>query len=93
MDHIILDNIITRKDEVAAANMDGEIVMMNIETGNYYNLGKTGSIIWNMLESPISVETLIHGLMEKYNVTQQQCEVEVLSYLNELRGEGLIVIR
>jgi len=93
MDQIIKETIITRKEEIAFADMDGEIVMMNLEKGNYYNLGKTGSVVWNMLEKPISVETLIQDLLEKYYVTRQQCEEEVLFFLNELKKEGLIIIR
>lgn len=93
MEIVSISDIVMRNEEIIAANMDGEIVMMNIETGNYYNLGKTGSAIWNMLEHPISVETLIRELVEKYPVSRQQCEEETLTFLTELREEGLIVIR
>lgn len=32
---ISLQNIIQRNDEITTADMDGEIVMMSIHTGNY----------------------------------------------------------
>lgn len=93
MGDIMMQSILTRNRKITAAAMDEEIVMMNLDTGNYYNLGKTGSIIWNLLEQPISVELLIQQLMDNYRVTRQQCETETLSYLKELRAEGLIEIR
>ena len=42
----------TRKPDIIAANMDGEVVMMDIMSGKYYNLGTTDGAIWNLLESP-----------------------------------------
>jgi hypothetical protein len=86
-------SMITRKEEITASNMDGEIVMMNIETGNYYNLGKTGSVIWTLLENPITVDALIEKLLKKYHVSRQQCEDEVMAFLNEVYIEGLIMVR
>lgn len=93
MSRINIENIIARNEEILAVDMDGEIVMMNLETGNYYNLGRTGSVIWNMIQYPITVDKLIQELFERYNVDRQQCVDEVLVYLSELSDEGLIVIR
>lgn len=72
--------------------MDGETVMMNIETGKYYNLGTMGSIIWGMIAVPLSVESLIGKLLEKYEVGQERCEDEVLSFLGEIYKEGLVKV-
>jgi hypothetical protein len=93
MDNINMQNIITRNEKIMVADMDDEIVTMNIETGNYYNLGKTGSVIWNMLERPISVEALIEELKKKYNVSEEQCKEETLAFLNQLNKEGLITVK
>ena len=88
-----LQSIIARNEEITAANMDGEVVMMNIDTGNYYNLGRTGSVIWNLLEEPVSVESLIDKLTDIYQVGRTQCEEELQAFLTELSREGLVIIR
>jgi hypothetical protein len=93
MNKITLQSIISAKKEIVAADMDGDTVMMSVEAGKYYNLGTTGGMIWKMLESPISVATLITKLLEKYEVTREQCETEVLSFLNEVQKEGLLEVQ
>jgi hypothetical protein len=93
MDRISINTVITRNAEIVTADMDSETVMMSIDTGKYYNLGKTGSIIWGMLETPLSVESLVNSLLDKYDVGREQCEKEVLSFLKDTYKEGLITIR
>lgn len=92
MEDIALSSVIVKNAEIVTADMDGETVMMSIETGKYYNLGKMGSIIWGMLDTPLSVETLLEKLMEKFNVGRGQCEKEVSSFLSETYKEGLVTI-
>ena len=71
--------------------MDGETVMMSIETGKYYNLGKMGSVIWAMLETPLSAEELINKLLDAYNVGREQCEKDVIPFLSELERNNIIL--
>jgi hypothetical protein len=93
MNKITLQSIISAKKEIVAADMDGDTVMMSVEAGKYYNLGTIGGVIWKMLASPISVATLITKLLERYEVTREQCETEVLSFLNEVQKEGLLEVQ
>ncbi|MFZ2959945.1 MAG: lasso peptide biosynthesis PqqD family chaperone [Candidatus Ozemobacteraceae bacterium] len=93
MRNISLDSIITLKKEIVTADLDSETVMMSVETGKYYSLGKMGSNIWRIIEDSITVENLVLKLLEKYQVTRLQCEAEVLSFLNETYKEGLIEIK
>ena len=93
MKDFTLQSIVARNAEIVTADMDGETVMMRVETGKYYSLGKMGSTIWAMLEEPLSVEAMIGRLMEQYAVEREQCEKEVLSFLCDTQEEGLIEIK
>jgi hypothetical protein len=90
MNEITLQTIISAKKEIVAADMDGDTVMMSIEAGKYYNLGKMGGVIWGMMAEPVSVETVVAKLLEQYEVMREQCEREVLSFLSEMNREGLL---
>jgi len=92
MEGITLDSVIARNAEIVTADMDGETVMMSVETGKYYNLGKTGSVIWSLLGEPLSVGALVGKLLDKYDVGREQCEKEVLAFLAETYKEGLIKV-
>jgi hypothetical protein len=90
MSDITVNSILSCNKEILAANMDSEIVMMRVETGKYYSLGKMGSVIWSMLESPVSVQSIIDTLLDKYQIERDQCEREVLEFLNQASREGLL---
>ncbi|KIL52972.1 lasso peptide biosynthesis PqqD family chaperone [Jeotgalibacillus campisalis] len=74
------------------SNMDGEIVMLSIENGKYYNLGDIGGAIWGKIEKPVAISTLIHELISEYEVDASECEQQVMSFLDQLGKENLIAI-
>lgn len=90
MNTLSTTSIIVRNTEIVTANMDGETVMMSIENGKYYNLGKVGSAIWERIEEPISIEMLIEKLLEQYAVGREQCLTEVMKFLSDTAKEGLV---
>lgn len=92
MEKLNLHSVIIRKKEIIASDMDGETVMLSIETGKYYNLGKLGGVIWELLENSIKIQEIVNKLIEEYDVTRTQCEEEVISFANELYKQGLIEV-
>lgn len=86
------NNVITQNQGNIISNMDGELVMLSIEKGNYYNLGVLGGEIWSLIEKPIKISDLLDKLISQYDVSQQECEEEVLSFLSDLYNEGLIIL-
>lgn len=72
------------------SDMGGEKVMMNIRNGNYYNLGRIGGRIWELLRDPITAAELVETLMSEYEVEQSVCKEHVDSFLMHLMEEHLI---
>ena len=84
--------LITRDQTPVTADMDGELVMMSIERGNYYGLGEVGSEIWRLLETPLRVSELTHILQEQYEVDATTCSADIITFLEQLHNEGLITL-
>ncbi|MEC2076074.1 lasso peptide biosynthesis PqqD family chaperone [Metabacillus fastidiosus] len=85
-----LNTQIVRSEGFVASDMDGEKVMMSIANGKYYNLGETGGVIWDFLQSPVSINQIVTKLMSEYDVEERVCREEVLSFLVLLYKEGLV---
>jgi len=83
--------IIQRNNDILASDIDGEKVMMSIQQGEYYGLGKTGSFIWDNIEQPITIKDLADLITEKYEVNKEQCLQDILPFLNDLAEKKLIV--
>jgi hypothetical protein len=88
---ISLNSKVVQSEGNISSDMDGEKVMLSISQGKYYNLGKTGGIIWDSIREITLVSELIQSLMAEYAVEAAECEQEVLPFLELLLREGLIL--
>ncbi|WP_186673046.1 lasso peptide biosynthesis PqqD family chaperone [Sporosarcina sp. BP05] len=73
------------------SDMDGEKVMLSVQSGKYYNLGQLGGEIWELMNEPISIETVVVTLQSRYDVEKTECEEQVAEFLTQLLDEGLII--
>ncbi|ASK63710.1 PqqD family protein [Virgibacillus phasianinus] len=83
-------SILSQEQGNIVSDMDGEKVMLSIHNGKYYNLGHMGGEIWEQIKDPITTEDLIAYLMDHYDVERDECQEQVLSFLNLLLDEKLI---
>ena len=91
---IEMPTVVSRSGAVVSADMDDdEIVMMNVEKGMYYGMDDIESHIWELMERPLSVSQLCDTLMERYDVTREVCQEDVLGFLHQLHEEGLVEFR
>ncbi|MEI5907728.1 lasso peptide biosynthesis PqqD family chaperone [Bacillus spongiae] len=74
------------------SDMNGEKVMLSISNGKYYNLGDVGGRIWELIDNPLPISTLVTKLMAEYEISKQECEEQVLSFLELLRQEQLVIV-
>jgi hypothetical protein len=87
-----LSSTVVRSDTVIASEIDGEVVMMNVEHGSYSWLDAIGSEIWDMLKSSRRVSEICEILMEHYDVEKKSCEEDVLAFLNALASKNIIAV-
>lgn len=72
------------------SDMDGDKVMMSVQTGKYYNMGTTGGRIWELVAFPSAFDQIVSALCSEYKIERVKCEEQVSSFLNLLLQEGLI---
>ena len=82
----------SRRPDIITADMDGEVVMMDIMTGKYYNLGATGGMIWGLLESPKTLDNIVDELTKKYDIDRPTCTLQVESFLKSGLEKGLFIL-
>jgi hypothetical protein len=87
-----LSTVVVRSEKVLASDIDGEIVMMSVEHGTYSGLDSIGSEIWSLLENPRRVSEIRDIMMKRYDVQQEQCEEDILAYLNDLASDDTIKV-
>ena len=87
------DTVLQRKQDILFNKVDGEVVMLSIENGEYYGMDKVGSRIWELLEYPIKLHQIISILLNEFLVSYEICLSETVKYLNQLINKNLIFIK
>lgn len=78
------------KDQMFSA-VSGETVILHYQTGLYYHLNQTGTLIWKLLEQgPKSFDQLRSQLIDVYNIDQETCDTDLQNLLNHLIDEKLV---
>lgn len=88
--NLSINHMIVQGKGNIVSDMDQEKVMLSISNGKYYNLGEVGGRIWELVELPTCVSHLVTTLVSEYDVDLVECQVQVLSFLENLLAEGII---
>lgn len=75
-----------------SSNLDGEEVILDVETGVYYGLNPVGAHIWALVQEPCAISTICATLQEEYEVDPAQCRQDVLLLLSQLADARLIEV-
>jgi len=71
-------------------NIDGETVILNLDSGNYYSVVDAGADIWGYIEKGAPVSEILPLIRENYACNGDE-EDAVHSFLNHLQQEGLVI--
>jgi hypothetical protein len=69
---------------------DTEAVLLHLDTKRYYTLNETGTRIWELLQQGRSTQEIVQALQEDYAVTDEEVIPVLLTFVEELRQEGLV---
>lgn len=77
-------------DDVLAAHLEGEAVLLQMETKNYYRLNATAAAVYKGLERGLGREALVDDLCAQFEVERPVAAAEVDRLLGELAERGLV---
>ncbi len=80
-----------RNGDWLGAALGVEWVMMSIESGNYLTLSRVGSRVWDLMESPKTIDELCALLVREFSVAPDACRHDVTRFIEEMIGHGAIV--
>ena len=80
------------KANVVSEKFDNEIVIINLESGNYYSLEGIGFDTWSLIEKGNTLDKIIEWIISRYDSGKaEEINKLVRKFMAELRDEGLII--
>ena len=77
--------------DVVAQDVGDGLVLLNLRTGIYWGLNRTGAAIWRGIENRTRIETICKNLLAEFDGPEGELIAAVHHLLSELAGERLIV--
>lgn len=85
--------IIVAAQEHISCDLDGEVAILDMQSGTYYGLNAVGTRIWQLLQEPRMAYEVREALLEEYEVEPEACERDVFALLQTLADKGLIEVK
>ena len=88
-----LNQKITFSETVFAQEVDGEMVLLDMNSENYFGLDEVGTAIWQAMQESGSLEKVYQAMLEQYEVEPEVLQKDLLDFVQKLNDSGLAEIK
>lgn len=82
--------ILAKSPTTAWRLIEGEAVILSLETKVLRGLNPVGSRVWELIDGQRSVEEIITAIVQEFDVTPQAAAEDVKRFVRELLDKGLV---
>ena len=84
---------IARSREIAARELDGEMMIMSARDSTLFNLNAVGTAIWNAADGTTSLKDIVqHRVCAEFDVEPAQALEDAENFVRELAEHGILVL-
>ncbi|MCW5983229.1 MAG: PqqD family protein [Bryobacteraceae bacterium] len=86
-------SIVVNTDKIAHELVEGEVIIINLETGAYYHLVDAGVEAWQAIERNVTREQFVQAMASRCAGESGAAVAAVNAFLDELIREEIVVLR
>ena len=82
-------------EDFVHADVDEELVLMDVERGLFYGLKDTGQATWDLIDEATGwhlIGALISALCEEFDVDEETCLRDLAVFIDEMEEAGLVEV-
>lgn len=87
------DSVFGRRDRVMVQQVEGESVLLDIDSGEYFSLNAVGGRVWELTDGARSVGGIIATICAEYDVDPDIASRDTGELIDSLAEAGLVVER
>lgn len=72
--------------------VDGETVLLQLDTGKYFGLNRTGTRVWQLILESATSERIISAIGAEFGAPEEVVARDLADLFNELTVQGLLVV-
>ena len=81
---------IARPDYLVASEVDGEMVVLNVENGYFFHLNGVGAQVWDALQQPMTFGDLCRAMEVRFEVDPATCRADIAGFVAQMARSGLV---
>lgn len=89
---VSLDATVRIPEDVVFRELDGEAVLLNLESGIYFGLDPVGTRIWQLVEEHQTLRRVLDALQAEYEAPAADLESDLVRFVDQLHGKGLLTV-
>ena len=78
-------------DRVAAKEVGGELVLLDLEDGSFLVARGTGPRVWDLVSSGTGVQEIVRTVAARYGKSPEEVRVDVERFVEDLIERGFLV--
>ncbi len=88
-----LNQKIIFSERVFAQEVDGEMVLLDMESENYFGLDEVGTSIWQAMQEKKTLQEVFEVLLEQYDVEEEVLKKDLSDFVDKLLKSGLVEVK
>ena len=82
--------LITSTEDQVSCNLEGQSLLLQVSSGNYFGLNQVGSLVWESVQKGTTFDQIVADVLQAYDAERKRVEDDVEELLSTLESEGLI---
>lgn len=84
---------VSAPDDVLVRILDGEAVLLNLDSESYFGLDEVGARMWTLLTESDTIQAAYDALLEEYDVAPEQLRADLIDLIRQLTEHGLATLQ
>jgi len=81
---------VERVEEIPWKEVEGEGIILDLKTGDYFELDEIGLWIWKQLDGKKSVSAIAEKMSEEYQVDKRNALADLTDFIGALQKAALV---
>lgn len=84
-----LNSRVILSENIFAQEVDGEMVLMDMESEEYFGLDAIGAVFWQVLQEAGTLEKALEHLLDRYDTEEAVLKKDLIEFVEKLKTNGL----
>ena len=92
MNDVHLSSKLKIAKDILVRELEGEAVLLNIQTGVYFGLDKTATATWQLMQKQKDLQGVLDSLLKDYEIDKKTCQDDLLKFASNLQKNAIVEI-